>query len=106
MANPIIFFSRHNIDTTELLSHLQFRNLQITNVQAIGLPQGNPEDTKEGIFDVLPVVDIDRVVQRGYDLDFHSGLDVDAVAAFAAFGSYSVKCHCQYSFIIENQELP
>ena len=28
------------------------------------------------------------------------------VAAFAAFGSYSVKCHCHNSFVIENQELP
>ena len=55
----------------------------------------------EGIFDVLPVVDLNGVVERGDDLDFHSGLDVDAVAAFAAFGSYSVEGHCQYSFIIE-----
>ena len=47
------------------------------------------------------VIDLNGVVQRGYDLDFHSRFDVDAVAAFAAFGSYSVKCHCQYSFIIE-----
>ena len=52
----------------------------------------------EGIFDVLPVVDLNGVVERGYDLDFHSGLDVDAVAAFAAFGSYSVECHNQFSF--------
>ena len=52
----------------------------------------------EGIFDVLPVVDLNGVVERGDDLDFHSGLDVDAVAAFAAFGSYSVECHNQFSF--------
>ena len=52
----------------------------------------------EGIFDVLPVVDLNGVVERGYDLDFHSGLDVDAVAAFAAFGSYFVECHNQFSF--------
>lgn len=38
------------------------------------------------------------VVERRDDLDFHSGLDVDAVAAFAAFGSYSVECHNQFSF--------
>ena len=48
---------------------------------------------QEGVFDELPVVDIDRAVEWGDDLDFHSGLDVDAVATFAAFGSYSVKCH-------------
>ena len=105
MANPVIFFSCHNIDTTQLLSHLQFRYLQITNIQAIGFPKGNSENMHEGIFDVLPVVDLNGVVQRGDDLDFHSRFDVDAVAAFAAFGSYSVKCHCQYSFVIENQEL-
>ena len=86
--------------------YLQFSYFQITNIQAIGFPEGNPEDTLEGIFDILPVVDLNGVVQRGDDLDFHSRFDVDAVAAFAAFGSYSVKCHCQYKFIIENQELP
>ena len=98
MANPVIFFSCHNIDPTQLLSHLQFRNLQITNIQAIGFPKGNSENMHEGIFDVLPVVDLNGVVERGDDLDFHSGLDVDAVAAFAAFGSYSVECHNQFSF--------
>ena len=97
MANPIIFFSCHNIDTTQLLSHLQFRYLQITNIQTISLPQRNPEDTHEGIFDVLPVVDLNGVVERGDDLDFHSGLDVDAVAAFAAFGSYFIEGHNQFS---------
>ena len=86
--------------------YLHFSYLQITNIQTISLSQRDAEDTHEGILDVLPVVDLNGVVERGDDLDFHSGLDVDAVAAFAAFGSYSVKCHCQYSFIIENQELP
>ena len=46
----------------------------------------------------MPVVDLNGVVERGDDLDFHSGLDVDAVAAFAAFGSYSVECHNKFSF--------
>lgn len=87
-------------------NYLQFSYFQIINIQTIGLSQRDAEDTHEGILDVLPVVDLNGVVQRGYDLDFHSRFDVDAVAAFAAFGSYSVKCHCQYTFIIENQELP
>ena len=65
----------------------------MTNIQTISLSQLNTEDTKEGVFDELPVVDIDRVVEWGDDLDFHSRFYVDAVAAFAAFGSYSVKCH-------------
>lgn len=77
--------------------YLQFSNLQITNIQTISLPQRNPEDTHEGIFDVLPVVDLNGVVERGDDLDFHSGLDVDAVAAFAAFGSYFIEGHNQFS---------
>ena len=81
-----------------MINYLQFRNLQITNIQTIGFPEGNPEDTLESIFDILPVVDLNGVVERGDDLDFHSGLDVDAVAAFAAFGSYSVECHNKFSF--------
>ena len=81
-----------------MINYLQFRNLQITNIQTISPPQRNPEDTHESIFDILPVVDLNGVVERGDDLGFHSGLDVDAVAAFAAFGSYSVECHNQFSF--------
>ena len=70
-----------------------FRYLRVINSQTISLSQRNTEDTKEGVFDVLPIVDLNGVVEWGDDLDFHSGLDVDAVAAFAAFGSYSVECH-------------
>ena len=33
-------------------------------------------------------------------------MGVTRASSEAYFGSYSVKCHCQYSFIIENQELP
>ena len=52
---------------------------------------------QEGVFDELPVVDLSGVVERGDDLDFHSGFDIDAVATFPVFGSYSVKCHNKVS---------
>ena len=74
-----------------------FRYLQVINIQTISLSQRNTEDTKEGVFDVLPVVDLNGVVERGDDLDFHSGFDIDAVATFPVFGSYSVKCHNKVS---------
>ena len=80
-----------------MLFYSKFRYFQITNIQTIGFPKRDTKDTLKGIFDVLPVVDLNRVVKWGDDLDFHSGFDVDAVAAFAAFGSYSVKCHIQFS---------
>ena len=76
-----------------MLFYSKFSYFQITNIQTIGLTQRDAEDTQESILDVLPVVDLNRVVKWGDDLNFHSGFDVDAVATFAASGSYSVKCH-------------
>ena len=59
----------------------------------MSFPQRNAGYPHEGIFDVLPVVDVNRIVQRSYDLDFHSGFDIYTVAALAAPGSYFVQCH-------------
>lgn len=94
MFVSFFFISKRNLISVIL----EFSNLQITNIQTISLSQRNSEDTYESVFDVLPVVDLNGIVQRGYDLDFHSRFDVDAVAAFAAFGSYSVECHNKFSF--------
>ena len=94
-GRSIIFTLCVNTIPTHIIvkDYLQFFYLQITNIQAISFPQGNPEDTHEGIFDVLPVVDVNRIVQRCYDLDFHSGFDIYTIAAFATPGSYFVQCH-------------
>lgn len=94
-GRSIIFTLCVNTIPTHIIvkDYLQFLYLQITNIQAISFPQGNSEYPHEGIFDVLPVVDVNRIVQRSYDLDFHSGFDIYTVAALAAPGSYFVQCH-------------
>lgn len=81
------------IEVKSRLGLLQFGYIQIIDIKTVRLAKRNAEHAHEGILDEFPVVDMDRVVQRSDDLDFHSGFDIDAVAAFAAAGSYFVECH-------------
>ena len=78
-----------------LASHYSFqlRYFKISEIQAIRFSQRDSKNPHKRILDILPIVDLNGLINRSHNLGFHSGLNIHTVTRFSSFGFNSIEGH-------------
>ena len=78
-----------------LASHYSFqlRYFKISEIQAIRFSQRDSKNPHKRILDILPIVDLNGLINRSHNLGFHSGLNIHTDTRFSSFGFNSIEGH-------------